>query len=52
MWELENVRIGVDALTVGLFTRVLGWSKLEVDVFLAQVLTEMKDTKLHAYWEM
>ena len=37
---------------MAMFTRILGWTKLEVDVFLAKVRNEMKDTKLHVYWNM
>jgi hypothetical protein len=52
MWQLENLGGGLEAISVGIFTRVLGWSKPELDVFLVQVRNEMKDTKIHAYFEM
>jgi hypothetical protein len=52
MWQLENLGGGLEALSVGLFTRVLGWSKEELDVFLAQVRNELKDTKIHSYFEV
>ncbi|RDW56506.1 S-adenosyl-L-methionine-dependent methyltransferase-19 [Coleophoma crateriformis] len=52
LWQLENLSGGLEAISVGLFTRVLGWSKPELDVFLAQVRNELKDTKIHAYFDM
>lgn len=52
MWQLENLGGGLEAVSVGLFTRVLGWSKEELDVFLAQVRNELKDTKIHSYFEV
>jgi hypothetical protein len=52
MWQLENITSGIEAISVGIFTRVLGWSKTELDVFLAQVKAELKDTKVHSYYEM
>jgi len=52
MWQLENLSTGLEALSVGLFTRVLGWTKKELDVFLAQIRTEIRNTKIHTYWDM
>ena len=52
MWVLEDLGGGLEGLSVALFTRVLGWSKGETDVFLAQVRRDMKDTRIHAYWQM
>lgn len=50
MWTLENFTSGLSAFSMALFTRVLGWSKDEVDVFLVHVRREMKNKKVHAYW--
>jgi SAM-dependent methyltransferase len=52
MWQLENIISGLEGFSVAMFTRILGWTKLEVDVFLAKVRNEMKDTKLHVYWNI
>ncbi len=52
MWNNENMCGGVEGLSMGLFTRVLGWSKAEVDVFLVDVRKDMKDTKIHSYNNM
>jgi short-subunit dehydrogenase involved in D-alanine esterification of teichoic acids len=52
MWQLENVTSGLEGFSMAIFTRVLGWTKPEVDVFLADVRKEMKDTKIHVYWNI
>lgn len=52
MWVLEDLGPGLEGLSMGLFTRILGWSKEETDIFLATVRRDMKDTKIHAYWNM
>lgn len=50
MWNHENIVPSLEGITMGLFTRVLGWEKQEVEVFLVDVRKEMKDTKIHAYF--
>lgn len=52
MWTLENITSGLEGLSAAVYTRVLGWSKEELDVLLAGVRNEMKDTKIHSYWPM
>ncbi|KAI3536422.1 methyltransferase [Colletotrichum filicis] len=49
-WNHENVMMGLEGLSVGLFTRVLGWSRESVDVFLAEVRKDLSNTAIHAYW--
>jgi hypothetical protein len=48
----ENIAYGADGLSAALFTRALGWSKLELDVFLAKVRRDMANPTIHAYWPM
>lgn len=43
---------GLEAISLGLFTRVLGWSREEVDVFLIDVRKDIKNTKIHCYYPM
>ena len=50
MWTLENFTSGLSAFSMAPFTRVLGWTKEEVEVFLVDVRREMNDRKIHAYW--
>lgn len=39
-------------LSVAIFTRLLGWTVEELEVFLVDVRREMRDTSIHAYWSM
>jgi hypothetical protein len=52
VWEYENLNQGLEAISMGLFTRLLGWSKIEVEVFIAKVRAELKNTRIHAYYEV
>ena len=54
MWNLFKMTKngGLQALSMALFTRYLGWSKAEVDVFLALVTEDLKNTQIHAYFDM
>lgn len=52
MWELENTEKGLEAISLGLFTRVLGWTALEVQMFILKVRAEFRDTTIHAYYEV
>ncbi|PGH18639.1 hypothetical protein AJ79_00418 [Helicocarpus griseus UAMH5409] len=42
----------VEAYTLALFTRVLGWSPEEVHVLMASVKNEIKDLSIHTYGKM
>lgn len=48
-YTLTNHLNGLHAFTIGLFTRALGWTAPEVEVFLAKCRTEWSDTSIHAY---
>lgn len=55
--QLENVTAGIEGFSMAIFTRVLGWTKPEVDVFLADVFLadvkkEIRDTTIHVYSNM
>lgn len=52
MWNLENVVGGLSGLSLALFTRVLGWTVEELEVFLVEVRRDMRDTRIHGYWKM
>ncbi|KAF4911812.1 Secondary metabolism regulator LAE1 [Colletotrichum fructicola] len=41
---------GLEALTLGLFTRVLDWNKEEAMVMCLEVRKDLKNLKIHAYW--
>ncbi|WYZ46204.1 hypothetical protein EsH8_IX_000429 [Colletotrichum jinshuiense] len=49
-WAHENITMGLEGISLGVFTRALGWSKENVDVLLAEVRNDMNNTAIHAYW--
>jgi len=50
MWMLENFTSGLSGLSMALFTRGLGWTKNELEVFLVEVRKSMRDTRIHGYY--
>jgi hypothetical protein len=51
-WATENVLSGLSGLSLALFTRVLGWTREDVEVFLINVRKDLKDKSIHGYWRM
>ncbi|KAL9102405.1 MAG: hypothetical protein Q9163_002450 [Psora crenata] len=49
-FQLVALLDGLQGLTVALWTRVLGWTVPEIEVFLAKCRAELKDRKVHGYW--
>ncbi|KAF7558837.1 hypothetical protein G7046_g5334 [Stylonectria norvegica] len=49
-WCYHNIAGGLSGLSMALFTRGLGWSPEEVEVFLANVRNDMKMRSIHAWW--
>jgi hypothetical protein len=41
--------MAVEAYSLALFTRVLGWSNEQTQVFLVGVRKELKNPKVHSY---
>ncbi|KAH6986600.1 S-adenosyl-L-methionine-dependent methyltransferase [Ilyonectria destructans] len=52
VWSNENMNLALESLTMAPFTRGHGWSREEVNVFLADVRRELNDPKIHAYSPM
>ena len=52
LWEQANLLDGLAAFTYATHIRVLGWSKEEVEVFLAKVRRDIKNKGIHAYVPM
>lgn len=52
MWTLQNADPQLEGISMAIFTRLLGWSKDEVETFVVKVRKEMRDTKIHVYWPM
>lgn len=54
IWGMDNYINGISAWTLALFTRPtsengLGWSRKEVEVLLAGVRNDVRNTDIHAY---
>lgn len=47
-----NMLDAIESYSLALFTRVLGWSSEEVQVFLAGVRRELVDRSLHIYGKL
>ncbi|KAI9802514.1 MAG: hypothetical protein M1833_001586 [Piccolia ochrophora] len=48
-WNLLQILEGLEAFTMALFTRILGWSTEEAQVMLAQVRKDLRNQKIHSY---
>lgn len=44
-----NMIEGMEAYSLAIFTRVLGWSLAEIHAFFAEVRRELQDRSLHVY---
>ena len=49
-WQLTNNLEGIQAWTMAPFTRMLGWSPAQVEIFLVEVRKDFKNRNIHAYW--
>jgi hypothetical protein len=49
-WVNENFLWGAESMSLALFTRALGWSIEEVQVFAAAMRNDLRNRKIHAYW--
>ncbi|KAK5030648.1 hypothetical protein LTS07_005432 [Exophiala sideris] len=50
LWNHYNALQGLQGFTVGLFTRILGWSLGKTDTLLMNVKKDLEDKDIHAYW--
>ncbi|KAK2034939.1 methyltransferase domain-containing protein [Colletotrichum zoysiae] len=51
-WQCVNLDMGLEALSLGLLTRALDWSKEEVLALCAAVRKDLRNKKMHAYWKV
>lgn len=49
LWLAQDMTIGIEAWSLALFTRVLGWEKSRLDTLLEGVRKDIKNTRIHAY---
>ncbi|KAH6844809.1 S-adenosyl-L-methionine-dependent methyltransferase [Chaetomium sp. MPI-CAGE-AT-0009] len=50
MWSEHNFCGGMYGLSVALFTRALGWTPEQLEVFLVGVRKDLRNRQIHAYW--
>ncbi|KAF9871019.1 methyltransferase domain-containing protein [Colletotrichum karsti] len=50
-WVQASLLPGLEGLSLALFTRILDWTREETLVFCAQVRDDVKNKKLHGYWD-
>lgn len=51
-WTQANLLNGVGAMSMAVFTRVLGWSSERIETLLVKVREDLKNQEVHAYSEM
>ncbi|KAG7055773.1 methyltransferase domain-containing protein [Colletotrichum scovillei] len=51
-WQFVNLDLGIEALSMGLLTRVMDWTKEEVYAFCAELRNDLKKKEYHAYWRV
>ncbi|TDZ40530.1 putative methyltransferase tdiE [Colletotrichum trifolii] len=51
-WSQAAFFQGLEGFTLALFTRVLGWTREETLVFCAEVRQELKERRVHGYYDM
>ncbi|KAH6854746.1 S-adenosyl-L-methionine-dependent methyltransferase [Chaetomium sp. MPI-CAGE-AT-0009] len=51
LYNISQIMTGLEAFSLRIFCDVLGWTKAEVMVLLAEVRNELKDPKLHAQFD-
>ncbi|KXH44290.1 TAM domain methyltransferase [Colletotrichum simmondsii] len=51
-WQYVNLTSGLEGLSLGLLTRVMGWSRDEVLDLCSRVQQDLKDKRMHAYWKI
>lgn len=52
MFMYEILSKNLHGLSAALFTRGLGWSVEQLEVFLIDVRRELKDPSVHTYWPL
>ncbi|KAF4982962.1 hypothetical protein FZEAL_1532 [Fusarium zealandicum] len=51
-WSMENALSGLSAMSLALFTRVLGWTREDVEMFLVEVRKDLRNKNIHGYWRV
>lgn len=48
-WTFENIMNGMEAFSLALLSRSLGWDEDRIRLFLVDVRKNLRDRKIHAY---
>jgi hypothetical protein len=51
-WTELNFSVGMEAMSLALFTRFLGWSREEVLEMVPYVINEWRDRRRHGYFNL
>ena len=51
-FQLVAMLDGLQGLTIKLWTAFIGWQEQEIEVFLAKLRAEWRNSKIHSYWPM
>ena len=51
-WTMVNMLEGLQGLSMAPFTRGLGWTTQEVELFLVDVRRDVQNRAIHSYWPM
>jgi hypothetical protein len=52
LFESVNMQEGLEALTIKAFTKALGWSAEQVQLFMMDVRKQVKDRSVHSYYHL
>jgi hypothetical protein len=51
-WTLADIGHGISGLSIGLFTRALGWSAEQLEVFLIDIRKNFHNKKIQGYFSL
>lgn len=51
-WQCVNMDMGLEAFSLALLTRAMGWTKEEVLACCAEVRKDIRNRTMHGYWTL
>mgnify|MGYP003638624050 CR=1 FL=1 len=52
LFVMTSMMEDISGMSLAVFTRLLGWERIELELFLAEVRKEWKDKSIHGYWPL
>lgn len=49
---MTSIMEDISGMSLAVFTRLLGWERIELELFLAEVRKEWKGKSIHGYWPL